>query len=127
MDNKNNNQRIARNYEILMRRAFNCERTKKNGAHQLLFIELYKKEKVKQIAIFKTPYNRHFYKIRLYIEKALLKLKKRKRYRNSYEQFTPLLLKLQKANTAKDLAVIVNGSLAKIIKLENQLKRNNAK
>ena len=126
MDN-NNNQRIARNYEILIRRAFNCERSKKNGADQLLFIELCKKEKVEQIVIFKTPYKRHFFKVRLYIEKALLKLKKRKKYCNSYELFTPLLLKLQKANTTEDLAVIVNGSLAKIIKLENQLKRNNAK
>jgi len=115
--------REARNYETLMRRAFNCERGKRYGANQDLFLELFEVDKMKQFRGAFTVYDRHFLKIKLNLEKALIKLKKRKRYYNSYYHFTPLLLRLHHATKPQHLIKIINISLSKIIRLENQLKR----
>jgi len=58
----------------------------------------------------------------MYIEKALIKLGKRKKYYDSYENFSPLLAKLHEAETPIDLSEIVNVSLRKIIELEHEMK-----
>jgi hypothetical protein len=113
----------GRNYELLMKKVFKCDRGKRYGAERSLLIELFENEQTKDIINNRTPYNRQFFKVKLYVQKALLKTKKKKKYKNSDHQFTPLLLRLEKANTPNDLASIVNATLRKIIKIENQLKR----
>ncbi len=116
--------RKGRNYEQLIKKVFKCDRGKRYGAERFLLIELFENEQTKGIINNRTPYNRQFFKVKTYIQRALLKTKKKKIYKNSYHHFTPLLLRLEKVNTPNDLASIVSATLRKIIKIENQLKRN---
>jgi hypothetical protein len=114
--------REGRNYETLIRRAFNCKKGKKYGADQEVFIALFKLDTSKKTYGRFTIYELQFKKVKLNIEKALIKLTKRKRYYRSYDHFIPLLLKLHKASTPQHLVKIINITLLKIIKLENELK-----
>ncbi|MCF6347018.1 MAG: hypothetical protein L3J20_01800 [Flavobacteriaceae bacterium] len=114
----------GRNYELLMKKVFKCDRGKRYGAERSLLIALFKNEQTKDLTNNRIPYKRQFFKVKLYVQKALLKTKKKKIYKNSYHQFTPLLLRLERANTPNDLSSVVNATLRKIIKIENQLKRD---
>lgn len=115
--------RKGQNYELLMKKVFKCDRGKKYGAERFLLIELFENEQTKGIINNRIPYKRQFFKVKTYVQKALLKMKKKKKYIDSYSHFSPLLVKLNKANTPNDLASVVNATLSKIIKIENQLKR----
>jgi len=119
--------RKGRTYELFIRKVFNCERGKRHGAERDLMISLFFNELGKEDLKPRIPYARQFYKIKLYIEDALIKLKKRKKYIDSYYHFSPLFVKLRNATTANDLIKIVNESFAKIIELENELKRKQIK
>ncbi|MCF6347032.1 MAG: hypothetical protein L3J20_01870 [Flavobacteriaceae bacterium] len=121
----NDYHRKGRNYELLIKKVFNCKSGRRHGADQSLFIELFETEKTKKVNGFRTSYQRQFFLVKLYIEKALFKVHKKKQYLNSYEHFLPLLIKLRNAKTPDDLAKIVNRSLTKIITLENKLKKRN--
>ena len=115
--------REGRNYETLICRAFNCKRGKRFGANQEVFIALFEIDKMKQSYGSYTVYDRQFLKVKLNLEKALLKLKKKKKYHNSYYHFTPMLLRLHKATKPQHLIKIINITLSIIIRLENQRKR----
>ncbi len=121
----NDYYRKGRNYELFIRKAFNCKRGKKYGADRFLLIELFEKEQTKNAMNKHTPYSRQLFKVKLYIERALLKSKKKYIYINSYIHFSSLQVKLSKAKSPSDLSKIANASLSKIIVLENQLKRRN--
>jgi len=85
-------------------------------------IQLFINEQYEEDVKFPIPYDRQLFKVRLHIEKALLKLKKKKRYIDSYSHFSPFSIKLKKTKNANDLMKVVNASFGKIIELENKLK-----
>ena len=114
--------RKGRNYELFIKKVFNCRSGKRHGADQNLLIELFQNEHEKVAKRFRSSYYWQFQKVKLYIEKALHKLKKKKTYYHSYKHFSPLLLKLEKAKRPDDLSRIVEKSLTKIIHIENKLK-----
>jgi len=114
--------RKGRTYELFIRKVFNNKSGKRYGADESLMIHLFINEQNEEGKKPYIPFNRRFFKVKIYIEKALIKLGKRKKYSNSYENFSPLLTKLDKAKTPNDLSKIVNASLSKIIELENQMK-----
>lgn len=109
----------GRNYEILIRRAHNCERGKKFGAHSSVIEELLELERANTSAI---RYRRKYFRAKLNIEKALYKLKKRKKYYNSQDEFMPLLLKLDKVKSIHELIDVSNKALAKVIECENRVR-----
>ena len=111
--------RKGRNYEILILRAYNCEKGRKHGADSELFIELVKLELEDDESI---KYRWRFQKIKNYIAKSLSKLKKRKRYFNSDDEFSPIQFKLNSAQNVNDLAKIASLGLAKVIECENRLR-----
>ena len=116
--------RKAKNYELFIRKVYRCEKGKKYGADEQLMLKLFLYEMGTLESNQRIPIKRQYFKVKLYVEKALIKLKKRKKYVNSYEHFTPLLSKLDDATTVDDLSRIVNASLAKMIELENELRRS---
>ena len=116
--------RKGRTYELFIRKAFNYKTRKKHGADEFLMIRLFANEQNKEYEKSSIPYDRQFFKVKLNIEKALIKLSKRKKYRDSYEHFLPFCLKLRDATTPNDLVKIVSAGLSKIIEIENQLKRS---
>ncbi len=120
----NDYYRKGRNYELLIKKVFNCKRGRKHGAERILLDVLFEKEQTKNAINKHISYGRQFFKVKLYIEKALLKLTKKKIYINSYKHFSPLLIKLRKATTPNDLSKIVNKTLSKIIAIENKLKNS---
>jgi len=117
--------RKSRNYELFICKVFNCKKGKRYGADESFMMNLflincneeYRNEQ-------RVPSSRQFYKVKFYIEKALMKLKKRKKYIDSYNHFMPLLFKLDKAKCPDDLMEIVNQSFPKVIELENRLRRS---
>jgi len=115
--------REGRNYELFIRKVFNCKKGKKYGADRLLLIELFEMEQTKSDMNKHIPYSRQLFKVKLYIERALLKTKKKKMYIDSFIHFSSLQVKLSNANTPDDLSKVVNASLSKIIVLENEMKR----
>lgn len=115
--------RKGRTYEIFIRKVFNCPNGKSNGAEQSLMVNLFLVDPDKNPQLHYVPYERQFFKVKLNIEKAIIKLKKRKKYVDSYEHFSPLLVKLNRASNANDLMKVVNAGLSKIIELENQMRR----
>lgn len=120
----NDYYRNGRNYELFIRKTFNCERGKRYGADESLMIKLFINERQKEKLKSGIPYDRQLFKVKMYIEDAFLKLKKRKKYIDSYNHFSPLFEKLREAKTPNDLTKFVNTGLSKIIELENELKRN---
>jgi len=120
----NDHYRKGRNYELLIKKVFSCESGMRFGADKLLLIELFETEKTNKVNSFRTSYKRQFFLVRFYIEKALLKLTKKKIYINSYKHFSPLLIKLREATTPNDLSKIANKTLSKIIAIENKLKNS---
>ena len=113
--------RKGRNYEILIRRAFNCEKGRKHGADSELYIELVKLE-LEDIKSMRYRYL--FQKLKKHTANALTKLKKRKRYLASNHQFSPILYRLNKAKNVDDLAKIASLGLAKVIECENRLRES---
>ena len=114
--------REARNYETLMRRAFNKWYNNKKDTKKEFFSALFKiDKKILSYGNF-TQYNRHFLKIKLNIERALLKLTKKKKYHHSYDHFVPILEKLRAAKTPEHLVKIINITLLEITRSENSLK-----
>jgi len=116
--------RKGRTYELFIRKAFNYKIGKRYGADESLMINLFIYEIDGINRNQRIPINRQFFKVKLYIEKALIKLEKKKKYIDSYYHFSPLFIKVKKATTASDLMNIVNEGLAKIIEIENQMKRS---
>ncbi len=117
-----NYYRKGRNYELFIRKVYNCQKGKKYGADESFFIDLFLNKLQSHRINRKISPERQFFKVKLYIQKALITLRKRKKYIDSNDHFMPFLLKLQNAETTEDLMHIVNASLAKIIELENELK-----
>ncbi|MDJ0644602.1 MAG: hypothetical protein QNJ57_01335 [Flavobacteriaceae bacterium] len=111
----------GRNYEILIRRAHNCEKGRKYGADSELYYELVQLELQN---IDSVRYLWRFEKLKKYIAGALFKLRKRKRYLGSENEFSPILDKLNNAKNANDLAKIASLGLAKIIECENRLRES---
>ena len=116
--------RKGRTYELFIRKVFNNKSGKRYGADESLMIQLFINEQDGKEKKSRIPFNRRIFKVKMYIEKALIKLGKRKKYFDSYENFSPLLAQLHKAETPNDLSEVVNASLRKIIELENQMKRS---
>lgn len=112
--------RKGRNFEILIRRAYNCERGRKYGADAALYLELVKLELEDNESI---KYKWRFQKLKNYINKALSKLRKRKRYHESDNIFSPIQLELIKAKNVDDLAKIASLGLAKVIECENRSRK----
>ena len=113
----------ARNYETLMKKSFNKWYNNKKDTKREFFLALFEIDKKKPFYGDFTVYERHFLKIKLNVERAIIKLQKKKIYYNSYSHFTPLLLKLQEVKTPQQLIKIINNCITKIIKIENKLKR----
>lgn len=113
--------RMGRNYEILIRRAHNCEKGRKYGADSELFIELVQLEIEDNRSI---KYCWRFQKLNNYLAKALSKLRRRKRYYNSDDEFSSILFKLNSAKDTNDLAKVASLGLAKIIECENRLRES---
>ena len=110
--------RKSHNYEALIRRAFNCEKGRKHGADSNLFVDLVELELYDRQSI---KYRWKFQKMKNYLAKALFKLRKRKRYLESDNEFSPILIRLNQARNVEDLAKIASSSLAKIIECERRL------
>ncbi len=110
--------RKSRNYETLIKRAFNCEKGRKHGADSNLFMDLVALEQCDRHSI---KYRWKFQKMKNYLAKALFKLRKRKRYLESDNEFSPILIRLNQARNVEDLAKIASSSLAKIIECERRL------
>ncbi len=117
-----NYYRKSRNYELFIRKVYNCEKGRKFGADESLFMELFLNEIHKNKTKYRVPPERQFFKVKMYMQKALITLRKRKKYTNSNDHFMPLLQKLDCATNVNDLSAIVNISIAKMIKLENELR-----
>lgn len=115
--------RKGRTYELFIMKAFNCKKGKRNGADESFMIALFINEQCKTVEKPRVPYDRQLYKVKMYIEKAIIKLKKRKKYVHSYDHFAPLLNNLNRANTPNDLSKVVSASLRKVIEIENQMRR----
>ncbi len=116
--------RKSRNYETLIRRAFNCKKGLKHGADSNLFMDLVTLE---QCDPYSIKYRWKFQKMKNYLAKALFKLRKRKRYLGSDNEFSPILIRLNKARNMEDLAKIASSSLAKIIECEGRLLKSNGR
>ena len=66
----------GRNYELFIRRVYNCEKGKRYGADESFMTNLFLNELNKEYAKKqRAPVDRQFFKTKLYIEKALIKLK----------------------------------------------------
>lgn len=111
--------RKGRNYEIFVRRAFNCERGKRRGANSEFYLELVKLE---QESVTSIEYRWRFQKLKRYLNSAFTKLRKRKRYLKSDDEFSPIQLRLNHARNSDDLAKIASQGLAKLIECENRLR-----
>ena len=118
-----NYYRKARNYQRFICKVYNCKKGKRFGADEAFFTGLFINELQIKEGSYRIPAQRQFFKVKMYIQKALIVLRKRKKYVNSNDHFMPLLLKLQNAVSVNDLAVIVNGAIVKMIALENKLRR----
>ncbi len=117
-----NYYRKSRNYELFIRKVYNCDKGKKYGADEALFMGLYLNEIQTEKVWYRIPPERQFFKVKMYIEKALITLRKRKKYVGSHDHFMPLLLRLQNAISVNDLAMIVSASIVKMIELDNKLR-----
>ncbi len=111
--------RKGRNYEILIRRAFNCEKGKRHGADSELYVELIALELGNDTSI---KYKWRLQKLKNYIGYALTKLRKRKRYIGSDDEFSPIQFMLNNVRNADDLAKVASQGLSKIIECENRLR-----
>ena len=111
--------RKGRNYEILIRRAFNCEKGRRHGADSELYVGLIAMELDNNKSI---EYKWRFQKLKNYLSHALTKLRKRKRYIGSDDEFSPIQFMLNNVRNADDLAKIASQGLAKIIECENSLR-----
>ena len=114
--------RKGRTYELFIRKVFNNKSGKGYGADESLMIQLFINEQEEKEKKSRIPYSRKLFKVKMNIEKALIKLGKRKKYLDSYENFSPLLVKLHEAETPNDLSEVVNASFKKIIELEHEMK-----
>ncbi len=129
----NDYYRKGRTYEIFIRKAFKCEKGKRHGADESIMINLLLCELNGNCLLFelfgncksqRIPFDRQFFKVKIGIEKALIGMSKRKKYKNSHDQFSSLLIKLKEVNTAEGLVKIVHAGMLKMIELENQLKNS---
>jgi len=59
-----------------------------------------------------------------YLAYALTKLRKRKRYIGSDDEFSPIQFKLNNVRNADDLAKIASQGLAQIIECENRQRKS---
>lgn len=59
------------------------------------------------------------------MQKALIKLKKRRKYKNSHHEFSPFIAQLYEADSLEEITKIANSALAKIIEIENEMKWGN--
>ncbi len=116
--------RNGKTYELFIRIVFNCERGRKRGAERDLMINLFLNELNKNNSEPTITAKRQFFKVKQYIENALIKLKKKKRYIDSYNNFSSMSANLNKATASTDLMRIINASLVKIIEIENKSKRS---
>ena len=74
-----NYYRKGRNYELFIRKVYNCEKGKRYGADESLMINLFLNELNEGYAKQqRIPAKRQFFRVKMYIESALIKLKKRK-------------------------------------------------
>ena len=117
--------RKGRNYELFIRKVYNCKKGKRHGADESLMVNLFLMELNQEYAKNqRIPKTRQFFKVKLYLERALAKLYKRKKYNNSFNHFMPLILELSRAKSPDDLTKIVNRGFIKIIEIENELRRS---
>ena len=117
----NDHDSHSKNYETLIRKAYNCEKGRKHGADSKLFIDLARLESEDYTSI---NYKWRFQKLKKYLNYALSKLRKRRQYLESEKEFSPIQFKLDSATEVNDLANIANLGLAKIIEYENGQRKN---
>jgi hypothetical protein len=122
--NSVNHKQKAIVYELFIRKVFNCERGRIRGADRKYMIQLFLNECTQEKCNARIPPERQFYKVKLYIQNAVIKLMKRKKYRNSNNTFSPMFVKLGKATSPNDLMDIVNISFKTMNQLENLSKES---
>lgn len=110
----------ASRYENLIRNAYNCSTSMKNGAHLCFMQNAMTMERGETYAKHLGTFDKQFAKVKDYVSKALIKLSKTKPYSIQSEIFIDFSNEITDISTTEELMKIVDNSLNKIIELKNQ-------
>jgi hypothetical protein len=114
----------AKIYEIFIRKTFREQRIKRYESGIKIINELPVIQQHNSCVEQRVPCNRKLFKIKLNVQKVLIKLKKKKEYKNSHDQFTHFIVRLQDATTLDEIIRIINKAMSKVIEIENEMKQN---
>jgi hypothetical protein len=110
----------ASRYELLVRKAFNCPRELRNGAHSCFMENAMTMERGETFAKHLGSCEKQFDEVKQYISKALIKFSKTKPYSTHSNFFIELNERLSYLNTTSELMEIVDTGLDKA----NELTKN---
>lgn len=114
----------AKVYEIFIRKTFREQQAKRYESGTKIIHQLLAIHETNSCINQRVPCDRKLFKIKLNVQKALIKLKKKKGYKNSHDQFTHFIVRLQDATTLDEIIRIINKAMSKVIEIENEMKRN---
>jgi hypothetical protein len=106
----------AFSYEMLIRNVYECPRGMKNGADLCFMQNAMTMERGKSFAKNLGPFKKQFEVVKNYLQKALIKLSKTRKYNKSLSFFEQHLNNLSYVNTTSDLMEIVDTTLDELNK-----------
>lgn len=104
----------AMQYELLIRKAFDCPSGARNGAHLSFMQNVMDMEQGQTYAKQAGSYKKQYEKVLKYLSKALVKLSKKKPYSNDADFFLSLNHQANFAGSTKYLMIIVDNALEKV-------------
>ena len=110
----------ASRYESLIRNAYNCPTSMKNGAHLCFMQNAMSMERGETYAKHLGTFDKQFAKVKDYVSKALVKLSKTKPFSIQSEFFIDLSNEITKISTTEELMKIIDLSLNELIELKKQ-------
>lgn len=108
--------RKAFNYEMLIRKAYECPSGMKNGAHLSFMQNVMTMENGDTFAKHLGSLKKQFGIVKNYIAKALIKLSKTRKYNSSLSFFEQHLNNLSCAHTTNELMEIIDTALDELNK-----------
>lgn len=106
----------AFSYEMLIRNVYECPRGMKNGADLCFMQNAMTMERGESFAKNLGPFKKQFEVVKNYLQKALIKLSKTRKYNKSLGFFEQHLNNLSYANTTNELMEIVDTTLDELNK-----------
>lgn len=112
----------AMRYENLIRNAYNCQTSSRNGAQLCFMQNAMTMERGESYAKHLGSFSKQFEKVKTYTSKALIKLSKTKPYSKESNLFNDLNDELEYSDSTKSLMAIIDIAMDKVIDLKNQSK-----